>query len=88
VRDESPLRRNRLVTADAVPPPLDQQDQLCLERHERTLQWPCEEGGLAVGHEVVRDDDRVVDLELHRRTDETIANDVVVEAWWQAFATA
>lgn len=27
------------------------------------------------------DDDRVVDLELHRRIDETLRNDVLVEAW-------
>jgi len=29
------------------------------------------------------DDDRIVDLELHRRLDDSLGHDVMVQVWWQ-----
>jgi hypothetical protein len=32
------------------------------------------------------DDDRIVELELHRSIDDALGHDVVVEAWWHSAA--
>jgi hypothetical protein len=33
------------------------------------------------------DDDRIVDLELHRNIDESLENDVIVDIWWRRLTT-
>jgi hypothetical protein len=39
-------------------------------------------------HQFRPDDDRIVDLELHRHIDDALGNNVVVTAWWHPAAIA
>jgi hypothetical protein len=39
-------------------------------------------------HQFRPDDDRIVDLELHRHIDDAPGNNVVVTAWWHPAAIA